>query len=104
MPPLRIVQANAVYDPAFTNANALFDRYHTLTEWSVAVAGAGATVSVVQRFHTAGRVERDGVAYEFVKDSQEPWLSTKDAPEPFVAAIARGRRPVHVNGLIFLNS
>jgi glycosyltransferase involved in cell wall biosynthesis len=102
LPPLRIVQANAVYDPAFTNADALLDRYHALTEWSVAVAGAGAAVSVVQRFHTAGRVERDGVTYEFVKDSHEPWLSTKDAPEPFVAAIAQGSPDlVHVNGLIF---
>ena len=102
MPPLRIVQANAVYDPAFKNAHELLDRYHTLTEWSAAVAGAGAIVSVVQRFHTAGRVERDGVSYEFVTDSQEPWLSTKDAPAPFVAAIAQHSPDlVHVNGLIF---
>ena len=102
MPPLQIVQANAVYDPAITNANALLDLYHTLTEWSVAVAGTGASVSVVQRFHTAGRLERDGVPYEFVKDPQTPWLSTRAAPEPFVAAIAQHAPDVvHVNGLIF---
>lgn len=102
MPSLRIVQANAVYDPSIKNANALLDLYHTLTEWSVAMAAVGATVSVVQRFHTAGRVERDGVPYEFVKDPQEPWLSTKDAPAPFVAAIAQHSPDlVHVNGLIF---
>ena len=82
--------------------NALLDLYHTLTEWSVAVAAAGATVSVVQRFHTAERVERDGVPYEFVNDPQAPWLSTKDAPAPFVAAIAQHSPDiVHVNGLIF---
>jgi glycosyltransferase involved in cell wall biosynthesis len=102
LPPLRIVQANAVYDPAIKNANALLDLYHTLTEWSVAVAGTGAGVSVVQRFHTAGRLERDGVPYEFVEDAQPPWLSTRDAPEPFVAAIAHHAPDVvHVNGLIF---
>jgi glycosyltransferase involved in cell wall biosynthesis len=102
LPPLRIVQANAVYDPAITNANALLDLYHTLTEWSVAVAGTGAGVSVVQRFHTAGRVERDGVPYEFVKDPEAPWLPTRAAPEPLVAAIAQHAPDVvHVNGLIF---
>ena len=103
LPPLRIVQANAVYDPACKNAGALLDRYHTLTEWSVAVAAAGATVSVVQRFHTAGRVERDGVTYEFVADSQPPWLSTKGAPAAVHRARSRAQSPdvVHVNGLIF---
>ena len=103
MPSLRIVQANAVYDPAIKTASALLDLYHTLTEWSVAVAAAGATVSVVQRFHTAARVERDGVPYEFVNDTQAPWLSTKDAPEPFVGRDCGSSSPdvVHVNGLIF---
>ena len=99
---LKIVQANAVYDPAVRDPNALLDLYHTLTEWSAAIADAGAQVSVVQRFHTDGRVERDGVTYDFVKDSHVPWLSTKDAPAAFVAAVARQAADVvHVNGLIF---
>ena len=102
MSQLKIVQANAVYEPELRDAHALLDRYHTLTEWSAAMAGAGALVSVAQRFHTAGRVERDGVTYEFVKDSQVPWLSTKAAPAEFVNAIARQAADiVHVNGLIF---
>ena len=99
---MKIVQANAVYDPALRDANALLEQYHTLTEWSAAMAAAGADVSVVQRFHTAGRVDRDGVTYEFVKDSQVPWLSTKAAPAEFVNAIAaHAADVVHVNGLIF---
>ena len=99
---MRIVQANAVYDPSAKTPHALLDSYRTLTEWSDAMVGAGAQVSVVQRFHTATQVERDGVTYEFTKDSQLPWLSAKAAPAEFVAAIAR-RSPdvVHVNGLIF---
>ena len=100
--PLRIVQANAVYDPAAKSADALLDAYRTLTEWSTAVVNAGAEVVVTQRFHTAIQVERDGVTYEFTKDSQVPWLSTRAAPAEFVSAIARHTPDVvHVNGLIF---
>ena len=102
MTPLRIVQANAVYDPAARQANDLLDNYHTLTEWSAALSAAGAQVSVVQRFHSQLQVERDGVTYEFTKDSQPPWLSTRAAPAEFVTAVARHSPDVvHVNGLIF---
>ena len=98
----KIVQANAVYDPALRDANALLDAYHTLTEWSAAMAAAGAQVSVVQRFHTPAQVDRDGITYEFVKDSQVPWLSTTAAPAEFVGAVSNCAADiVHVNGLIF---
>jgi hypothetical protein len=63
---VRIVQANAVYDPSARTAHDLLDRYRTLTESCVAMAAAGAAISVVQRFLTATRVVRDGVSYEFV--------------------------------------
>lgn len=99
---MRIVQANAVYDPAARTPSALLDLYRTLTEWSVAVAQAGADVSVVQRFGSTSTVERDGIPYQFTTDTQAPWLSTKDAPRGFIDAIA-ARTPdvVHINGLIF---
>jgi glycosyltransferase involved in cell wall biosynthesis len=99
---VRIVQANAVYENGLQTGGALLDRYHTLTEWSAAMASAGATVSVVQRFHTSSTIERDAVTYEFVKDGEPPWMSTKAAPKPFLDAIARQSPDlVHVNGLIF---
>lgn len=99
---MRIVQANAVYDPAARTPDALLDLYRTLTEWSTSVAQAGAAVSVVQRFHTSTRVDRDGVAYHCVADKQPPRLSTKDAPKEFIEAIAAEKPDVvHVNGLIF---
>lgn len=99
---MRIVQANAVYDPSARTPAALLDLYRTLTEWSTSVSQAGADVSVVQRFSAAAREERDGVPYQFVADTQPPWLSTKGAPNEFIAAIAAGRPDVvHVNGLIF---
>ena len=99
---MRIVQANAVYDPAAKTPNDVLDRYFTLTEWSAAVTGAGAEVSVVQRFHTAATIERDGVRYEFVADKHPPWLSTRGAPDQFIDAIVKEAADiVHVNGLIF---
>jgi glycosyltransferase involved in cell wall biosynthesis len=99
---VRIVQANAVYDPSARTPAALLDLYRTLTEWSTAISRAGAAVSVVQRFSTSAREERDGIPYQFVADTQPPWLSTKGAPGEFIAAIAAERPDVvHVNGLIF---
>ena len=99
---MRIVQANAVYDPAARTPPALLDLYRTLTEWSVAVAEAGATVSTVQRFNRDDRIERDGAAYRFVADKHRPWLSTSDAPAEFIKAVAAESPDViHVNGLIF---
>jgi glycosyltransferase involved in cell wall biosynthesis len=99
---VRIDQANAVYDPAAKTPADLLDLYRTLTEWSAAVAAAGADVSVVQRFHTAASMERDGIRYEFTKDNDMPWLSTKGAPPAFVDAIVKESADViHVNGLIF---
>ena len=99
---MRIVQANAVYDPAAKTPAALLDLYDTLTGWSAAVARAGAEVSVVQRFHTAASLERDGVRYEFVTDAEKPWLSTTGAPSSFVDAVVNANADVvHVNGLIF---
>ena len=99
---MRIVQANAVYDPAAKTPADLLDLYRTLTEWSTAVAAAGADVSVVQRFHTAATIERDGVRYEFIKDNDTPWLSTKGAPPAFVDAVAKESADViHINGMIF---
>jgi glycosyltransferase involved in cell wall biosynthesis len=99
---MKIVQANAVYDPAAKTPAALLDLYHTLTEWSVAVAEAGASVSVVQRFRSAAQEQRDGIRYDFVADPDPPWLSTSAAPAAFIRAIAQQSPDVvHINGLIF---
>src|SRR6187397_1256260 len=99
---MRIVQANAVYVAAAKTPAELLDAYHTLTEWSTAVAQAGATVSVVQRFRASAQLEHDGIAYEFVTDGERPWLSTEAAPAAFIRAIAsQSPDVVHINGLIF---
>jgi len=99
---VRIVQANAVYDRAAKTPSALLDAYRTLTEWSDAVAAAGAEVSVVQRFHSDASIDRNGIRYQSVADKLPPWLSTKDAPKEFIDAIvSHSPDIVHVNGLIF---
>jgi glycosyltransferase involved in cell wall biosynthesis len=99
---MRIVQVNAAYDPSLKTPQTLLDAYHTLTEWSAALKHAGAAVIVVQRFHTAGTISRDGVVYEFVVDREPPWLSTTGAPKELVGAIAAHQADlIHVNGLIF---
>jgi glycosyltransferase involved in cell wall biosynthesis len=99
---MRIVQANAVYDHTAKTPADLLDLYRTLTEWSTAVARAGADVSVVQRFHTAATIERDGIRYEFVTDKERPWMSTTAAPPAFVDSVVKAQADVvHINGLIF---
>jgi glycosyltransferase involved in cell wall biosynthesis len=99
---LRVAQVNAAYDRSLKTPAALLDAYRTLTEWSEAVASAGAQVTVLQRFHVDANVTHHGLPYQFVADQLTPWLSTSDAPQSFVDAIA-AQSPdiVHVNGLIF---
>lgn len=99
---MRIAQLNLAYDETLSDASALLDRYHTLTGLAGALAGAGASVSVVQRFSTATSLARDGVAYQFVPDSgpsmPPPSWSSRDAID---AAMAMQPDVVHINGLMF---
>jgi glycosyltransferase involved in cell wall biosynthesis len=99
---LRIVQLNLAYDKSLDTPDALLETYHTLTGWSRAVSGAGASVHVVQRYSREARFDQETVAYEFVAEGTSgtpaPWtrfervLSVVERAEPDV---------VHVNGLIF---
>src|SRR4030095_5982850 len=58
---MRITLVNHAYADDVLDPDALLERYSTLTGWSEAVAGAGATVSVAQRFHHDARVVRHGL-------------------------------------------
>jgi glycosyltransferase involved in cell wall biosynthesis len=99
---VRIVQLNLAADPALADADALLDRYHTLTGWSRALTRAGAVVHVVQRFSSDVTVARDQVSYQFVGEgapgTADPWSTF-----PRVLEATRRRKPhvVHVNGLMF---
>ena len=99
---LRIVQLNLAYDAQLATPDELLARYHTLTGWSRALAGAGAHVHVIQRFGADAHVDQDGVRYQFVQDGEagmpSPWSLL-----PRIADAVRHAEPdiVHVNGLMF---
>src|SRR5437667_2278049 len=88
--PVSVVQVNYTFDKGLTDPDELLDRYFTLTGWSEALIGAGAgPVAVVQRFHRASRLTRNGVAYVF-------------QPGRLSQAVADiGPDIAHVNGLVF---
>src|SRR5207237_4268139 len=85
-----VVQVNYAFDERLTDPDALLSRYTTLTGWSEALVDAGARrASVVQRFHRAARLRRNGVDYVFVGG---------DVRRAVVEAAAD---VAHVNGLAF---
>jgi glycosyltransferase involved in cell wall biosynthesis len=90
---LSIVQVNHVFDKQLNDPDELLDRYATLTGWSEALLAAGAgAVAVVQRFHRAARITRNGVVYLFSDDGAWRLARRVAATRPDVA---------HVNGMIF---
>jgi glycosyltransferase involved in cell wall biosynthesis len=98
---MHIAQFNFVFDEDLASADALCDRYSTLTGWSEALLAAGAgRVSIVQRFHSAASFSRRGVEYTFYVDGRggrpRAWSSSR--------SLARIIRELdvdvaHVNGL-----
>jgi glycosyltransferase involved in cell wall biosynthesis len=99
---VRIAQLNLAYDDSVSDASALLDRYHTLTGLAGALAAAGASVSIVQRFSIATSLARSGAAYRFVSDSGPPmpaasWVSGRAID----AVVAMRPDVVHINGLMF---
>ena len=100
--PLRIVQLNLAYDPAVADPRVLLDRYHTLTGLSGALAGAGASVSVLQRFSSRHTLQAGGVPYELLADGGPPMAAPSGTSDEIVEAVAaRGAEVVHINGLMF---
>jgi glycosyltransferase involved in cell wall biosynthesis len=87
---LSVVQVNYTFDNELSDPDALLERYTTLTGWADALLAAGAERSaVVQRFHRAARIVRNGIEYVFVDGSM---ANAAAALSPDVA---------HVNGLGF---
>ena len=99
---VHVVQLNLAADPAFRDPEHLLDTYHTLTGWSDAIARAGASVQVVQRFRRDAIEIRRGIRYTFVDEGDAgtpaPWTSL-----PRIARAVADMAPdiVHVNGLMF---
>lgn len=98
----RIVQLNAVYDPAWRDPESLLARYRTLTGWARAVRHAGADVTVVQRFVRSARLVHEDVPYVFVHDDGPPVPSPSWTSRAFAACVAELEPHVtHINGLMF---
>src|SRR5262249_23640481 len=100
-----VVQVNYAYDPAFTDPDALLERFVILVEWSEALLAAGATrVAVAQRFTRDLEITRNGVDYLFRADvghrrpRPAPWVLPRNLHR---AVTALAPDLAHVNGLIF---
>jgi glycosyltransferase involved in cell wall biosynthesis len=98
---VRVAIVNEVYAPDVDSPDALLDRFPALTGWAGAVAAAGATVAVFQRFAAGATRRRGSVDYVFAADAHPP-----RPPATFAAARAFHRAVadwapdvVHVNGL-----
>ena len=97
---MRITLVNHAYADDVIDPDALLERYSTLTGWSEAVAGAGATVSVAQRFHRDARLVRGGIEYVFREDGPRGHPRSRLWPQRLHRTI-HSLEPdlVHVNGL-----
>jgi glycosyltransferase involved in cell wall biosynthesis len=99
---LRLVQLNCAYDGEVSDPAALLDRYDTLTGLSEALAAAGVSMHVVQRFGRHATLTRQGITYEFVRDDAGEMPSPSAAPRVVVDAV-RAQEPdvIHIHGLMF---
>lgn len=98
---MHVLLVNYAYAPA-PSPEALLDRFRTLTGWAEGLQGAGARVSVLQRFTVDGTVVRHGIAYRTVGDRLRPHPALWQLPGR-LHRVARSLAPdlIHVNGLLF---
>lgn len=86
---MRVAQVNLIPPPGRPDPEALLEAWPTLPDIAAAVNRAGAEVTVVQAFHRAAELRRDGVLFQF-------------APERLIGAVAALRPDIiHVHGLEF---
>jgi glycosyltransferase involved in cell wall biosynthesis len=91
------------FDPADRDPDALFARFNTLVCWAEALIEAGADrLTVVQRFHRALSLQRNGVHYRFVADGAPPSVPPWYWGHVVVREVrAASPTVVHVDGVIF---
>ena len=100
---MHIAQLNYVYDPAYSDPDALLEHFAPLQSWSEALLAAGATrVTVGQRFWRDLRLRRNGVEYIFRNDDGSAYPRALTWPRELHGDIAALRPDVaHVNGMLF---
>ncbi len=107
---MRVVILNFFYEAWFESPADLLAHYVNLTGWTEGVAGAGATVTVMQRAAQAATVERNGVTYHFIPDRFGPTIRAWQQPGTLYGCVRQICRDslrdgvptvVHLNGLLF---
>ena len=107
---MHVVNLNYWYDRELDSPETLLAHYRILTGWSEAMQTEGARVTVLQRFREDATLERNGVTYQFLRDSYPPALRKWQIPRQFhrrARALCQraleGGEPavVHFNGLLF---
>jgi hypothetical protein len=100
---MRVAIVNPVWEPSATTAQETLQRFRPLTGWAGAVAGAGATVTVHQRFSSSATLEHGGVPYMFVRDGggAKPARVWNDVSAIAASVLAAKPDLAHVNGVTF---
>lgn len=99
---MHVVQVNVVQPRDPISPETLLAAWSTLGDVAAAVRGAGHRVTVVQAFHCAAKLVRDGVRFDFVAEPRLPGRATGLMPRRIAQAVkAAAPDIVHVNGLDF---
>jgi len=99
---LRMVQLNCAYDGGVSDPAALLDRYDTLTGLGEAIASAGVSMHVVQRFGSDATITRNGIPYRFIYDGAPALPPPSSAARVVIDAVCEQEPDVvHIHGLMF---
>jgi glycosyltransferase involved in cell wall biosynthesis len=86
---MKIAWVNMIYDAGFADEEELLRTYYTCVGWAEALQKAGATVTVISRFHKDSRTTINNVEYIFVSDGLKAQLDWWEIPLGFLKAAAR---------------
>ena len=100
---MRVAIVNPVWEESVRDAEETLTRFRTLTGWADAVASAGASVTVHQRFPLTTTLTRQDLSYAFVADGgpARPARRNNDASAIAASVTAVDPDVVHVNGVVF---
>jgi glycosyltransferase involved in cell wall biosynthesis len=111
MAPLHVVPLIYFYEADLTTPESLLDRYATIKPFAKALHNEGASVTVVQRFHTNLDYWDSGIRFRFCADSCRPELRKWEIPSSFHSSVRAVCSPgylpeavqtaVHLNGLLY---
>ena len=99
---MRVAIVNPVWTPSARTPEETLQRFQTLTGWASAVAAAGATVTVHQRFSSSSTLEHRGVTYAFVDDDGYPTPSGRSNESDAAHAERWGSLACHFTNYVAL--